>query len=109
MSDNKEFTLQEWASTKPEVYVLSEEANNEIAAAAKAFSAVCAKHQAPCVAAWQGRQTEDGSFSCGVEAELVTMDRMGPAILASSLLPVEEDPMGMISTIMGAFSQRMNN
>lgn len=106
MSD---FTMQDWSATKPEVYALSEEANEEIAAAAKAFSAVCAKHQAPCVATWQGRQTEDGSFSCGIEAELINLNRLGPALLACSMLPGSEDPMGVVGGVMIAFRDRSSN
>lgn len=103
---NNEFTLEQWAQTKGVAYESSPEANEEISAAAKAFAAVCIKHQLPCVALWQGRQTEDGSFSLGAEADLVSLERVGPAILFASLLHAETDPAGAIHAVMKAFFQR---
>lgn len=102
------FTLTEWAAVKGEVYSSTPEADEEIVAAAKAFSDVCAKHGLPCVALWQGSQTEDGSFGLGVEAELNSLERAGPAILFATLLPFEQDPLATLYAVMSHFSKRKN-
>lgn len=105
MTDN-EFTTNEWANTKQEAFELSEEAIAEIQAAAKVFVAVCEKHSAPVIAVTQASATGEGGYQHLIEGSLLSMAKVGPAVLLCGLLPREDDPLAATYAVCSAYSKR---
>lgn len=107
MTEQANFTTQEWAATKPEIFDTSEEVQEEIRVAARAFVEVCAKHGVPSAAYAQVAQHPGGGYGTLVEADQISIARVGAPMLMSTLVATgHPDPVQVALQCVRAHFER---
>lgn len=104
---NEGFLSSEWADSKPTVYSASDEVLEELRAAAQAYVAIAKKHGLPAVAMTQVGQQEDGKFYVHTEADIISMEAVGPLHLLITQLPFTDDPARIAAEIVYYHLQRI--
>jgi hypothetical protein len=102
------FLSSEWAETKPAFYSASDEAIEEIRAAAQAYVTIAKKHGLPAVAMTQVGQEESGTFHIHTEADIISMETVGPLHLLVTQLPFTDDPARIAAEVVFYHGRRIS-
>lgn len=81
MSQNKDFSLMEWASRRPEEYSMTEQDYEELAELSKAFMTKCRELRIPAVSLWQARQTSDAKYAFSMDSTIGSQERCSATML----------------------------